>query len=68
MDVYSIPCNGCTMAVLFPLDMQISLLVSSDGKPQVEMATVGKEGIVGASELVQRQGRWGEITSGITRA
>src|SRR5260370_20692914 len=39
-------------AVYFPLTCMVSLLVSSDGKPQMEMATVGREGVVGASELL----------------
>ena len=46
-------------AVYFPLTSMISLLVSSNGKPQMEMATVGREGVVGASELIQKQGAMG---------
>ena len=37
----------------------VSLLVSTDGEPQMEMATIGKEGVVGASELFQAQGAMG---------
>ena len=40
-------------AVYFPLTCMVSLLVSNDGMPQLEMATIGKEGVVGASELAQ---------------
>jgi CRP-like cAMP-binding protein len=46
-------------AVYFPLTCMVSLLVSSDGKPKMEMATVGREGVVGASELIQVQGGMG---------
>ncbi len=37
----------------------ISLLVTTDGQPQMEMATIGREGVVGASELIQTQGAMG---------
>ena len=40
-------------AVYFPLTCMISLLVSSEDKPQMEMATIGNEGVIGASELLQ---------------
>src|SRR5690348_13380866 len=46
-------------AVYFPLTCMVSLLVSSDGQPKMEMATVGREGVVGASELIQTQGAMG---------
>jgi len=46
-------------AVYFPLSCMVSLLVTTDGRPQVEVATVGKEGVVGASELIQAQGAMG---------
>ena len=46
-------------AVYFPLSCMLSLLVTTDGSPQVEMATVGKEGVVGASELIQSRGALG---------
>jgi CRP-like cAMP-binding protein len=46
-------------AVYFPLTSMVSLLVTTDGRPQVEMATIGKEGVVGASELIQSQGAMG---------
>jgi len=34
-------------------------LVSSNDKPQMEMATIGKEGVVGAWEVLQKQGAIG---------
>jgi CRP-like cAMP-binding protein len=43
-------------AVYFPVTCMVSLLVSSDGQPRMEMATVGREGVVGASEVIQKQG------------
>src|SRR5260370_31669544 len=46
-------------AVYFPINCMISLLVSAKDKPQMEMATVGREGVVGASELLQTQGAMG---------
>jgi CRP-like cAMP-binding protein len=46
-------------AVYFPLTAMISLLVTADGQPQMEMATIGNEGVVGASELIQTQGAMG---------
>jgi CRP-like cAMP-binding protein len=46
-------------AVYFPISCMVSLLVTTDGRPQVEVATVGKEGVVGASELIQGQGAMG---------
>jgi CRP-like cAMP-binding protein len=46
-------------AAYFPLTAMISLLVTTDGQPQMEMATIGKEGVVGASELFQKQGAMG---------
>ena len=46
-------------AVYFPLTAMISLLVTTDGQPQMEMATIGNEGVVGASELMQEQGAIG---------
>jgi CRP-like cAMP-binding protein len=42
-------------AVHFPLTCMVSLLVTNDGTPQMEMATIGKEGVVGASEVLQVQ-------------
>ena len=42
-------------AVHFPLACMVSLLVTSGGTPQMEMATIGKEGVVGASEVLQMQ-------------
>src|SRR5271167_2931876 len=46
-------------AVYFPITAMISLLVTTDGQPQMEMATIGREGVVGASELIQTQGSMG---------
>jgi hypothetical protein len=46
-------------AVYFPLTAMISLLVTTDSQPQMEMATIGKEGVVGAAELLQAQGAMG---------
>jgi CRP-like cAMP-binding protein len=40
-------------AVYFHITCMVSLLVTSDDKPQMEMATIGKEGVVGAAELLQ---------------
>jgi CRP-like cAMP-binding protein len=45
--------------VYFPLTCMVSLLVSSDGQPKMELATVGKEGVVGAAEVLQAQGAMG---------
>jgi len=46
-------------AVYFPLTSMVSLLVSFSRKVQMEMATVGREGVVGAAELLQKQGAMG---------
>jgi CRP-like cAMP-binding protein len=51
--------DGNIDAVYFPLSCMVSLLVTTEGRPQVEMATIGKEGVVGASELIQAQGAIG---------
>jgi len=42
-------------AVYFPLTCMVSLVVTNDGTPRMEMATVGKEGVAGASEAMQGQ-------------
>jgi CRP-like cAMP-binding protein len=42
-------------AVYFPLSCMVSLVVTNDGKPRMEMATVGNEGVAGASEVLQMQ-------------
>jgi hypothetical protein len=39
-------------AVYFPLTCMFSLLATTVGELQMELATIGKEGIVGASELL----------------
>src|SRR5258708_1610058 len=46
-------------AVYFPLTCMFSLLVTTVGEPQMELATIGKEGIVGAAEAVQTKGAMG---------
>src|SRR5438045_5150959 len=46
-------------AVYFPLTSMVCLVVNTDGKPQMEMAMIGKEGVVGASEILQVQGSMG---------
>jgi CRP-like cAMP-binding protein len=46
-------------AVYFPLTCMFSLLVTSNGQPQMEMATIGREGIVGAAEVLQAKGAFG---------
>ena len=46
-------------AVYFPLNSMISLLVTSDDQPQMELATIGREGAAGASEIFQQQGALG---------
>lgn len=45
--------------VYFPIDSMVSLLVSEKDKPTIEMATIGREGVVGATELLQKQGAMG---------
>jgi CRP-like cAMP-binding protein len=42
-------------AVYFPLTCMVSLLVTNDGRPRMEMATIGNEGVAGASEVLQMQ-------------
>jgi CRP-like cAMP-binding protein len=42
--------------VYFPITSMVSLLVSTTDELSMEMAMVGREGVVGASELLQRQG------------
>lgn len=46
-------------AVYFPLSCMVSLLVTTEGEPNMELATVGREGVVGAAELMQNQGAMG---------
>jgi len=46
-------------AVYFPLTCMFSLLVTTDDRPQMELATVGKEGVIGAWEVSQNQGAMG---------
>ena len=52
--------DGRVDAVYFPLTCMFSLLVTTpDGEPQMDMATIGKEGIVGAAEVLQAKGALG---------
>ena len=47
-------------AVYFPITCMVSLLVSTSGKqPRLELSTVGKEGVVGAIEVLHSQGALG---------
>jgi CRP-like cAMP-binding protein len=46
-------------AVYFPLTCMLSLLVTSDEQPRIEMATIGREGVVGALAALQPQGEIG---------
>lgn len=47
-------------AVYFPLSCMFSLLVTNESnKPEMEMATIGKEGVIGAVEVFQREGAMG---------
>jgi CRP-like cAMP-binding protein len=42
-------------AVYFPLTCMFSMLVTTQNEPQLEMATIGKEGLVGGWESLQTQ-------------
>jgi CRP-like cAMP-binding protein len=46
-------------AVYFPLTCMLSLLVTANEQPQMEMATIGKEGIVSGEETLQTKGSIG---------
>jgi CRP-like cAMP-binding protein len=46
-------------AVYFPLTCMFSLLVTSAEEPRMEMATIGKEGVIGAWEVFQALGSMG---------
>jgi CRP-like cAMP-binding protein len=46
-------------AVYFPITCMFSLLVADSGQPQLEVATIGSEGVVGAAELIHKQGAIG---------
>jgi len=48
--------DGPVEAVYFPLTSMVSLLVSSAGAARLELAMVGREGVVGAQETLQAQG------------
>lgn len=39
-------------AIYFPLTSLVSIIVGADRGPRIEMATIGKEGVVGAMELL----------------
>jgi hypothetical protein len=45
-------------AVYFPLTCMFSLLVTTNDKPQMELATIGKEGVVGAWRCRKHKERW----------
>jgi CRP-like cAMP-binding protein len=45
--------------VYFPITCMVSLLVSDKGGDSIAMATIGREGVIGAAETIQRQGRMG---------
>jgi CRP-like cAMP-binding protein len=47
--------DGLVDAVYFPMTCMFSLLVTLRDKPEMEMATIGKEGLVGAWEVLQGQ-------------
>lgn len=51
--------DGVIEAVYFPLSCMVSLLVTTEGRPHVEVATIGKEGVLGAAEIIQSQGAMG---------
>jgi CRP-like cAMP-binding protein len=51
--------DGIVDAVYFPLNCMFSLLVTTDGEPQMEMATIGRESVLGASEVFQTLGALG---------
>ena len=51
--------DECVDAVYFPLTCMFSLLVTTNDEPQMELATIGNEGIVGAAEVFQTQGSMG---------
>lgn len=46
-------------AVYFPLTCMFSLLVADNSTPQLELATIGREGVVGAAEVTHKQGAMG---------
>jgi CRP-like cAMP-binding protein len=46
-------------AVYFPITCMFSILVTAGGKMQLEMATIGREGVTGAFEVLQAQGAMG---------
>ena len=52
--------DGIVDAVYFPINCMISLLVTRNGQPQLELATIGNEGVIGAAELNQGQAAMGQ--------
>lgn len=46
-------------AIYFPITSMISMLVTTNDEPHMEMATIGREGVIGAVETVQSQGAIG---------
>lgn len=47
--------NAMVDAVYFPLTCMVSLIVMTDTDQQVELATLGKESVVGAAEALEQQ-------------
>jgi hypothetical protein len=48
--------DGRVDAVYFPITCMFSLLVTTAAEPQMEMPTIEKEGVIGASEALQTLG------------
>jgi CRP-like cAMP-binding protein len=47
-------------AIYFPLTCMFSLLATTaNNKPQIELATIGREGVIGAPEVLQSKGAMG---------
>jgi CRP-like cAMP-binding protein len=51
--------DGVVDVVYFPLECMVSLLVTTGTKPKLELATIGREGVVGAIEIMQEQDAMG---------
>lgn len=51
--------DGRVDAVYLPITCMFSVLVTQNDQPRMEMATIGKEGMAGASEALQLQGAIG---------
>ena len=48
--------DGPVEAIFFPINCTISLVIAKNGHPQLELATIGREGVVGAAEFTREQG------------